>query len=107
APAAVGVRGRGEAPPVKHRGGAADANPYLLLTGCIAAALDGLHRRLCPPPATVGDAQATEVALPRTLAEGMAAFEADPVLQEALGPALALHLLEMGQREWRLVWPAL
>jgi glutamine synthetase len=100
--AAVRVLEQGDGRRLEYRGGAADANPYLLTAGCVAAALDGLRRRLDPPPCTAGDAYAQEATLPRTLAEGIAAFEGDPILQEALGAALAAHLLEMARREWRL-----
>jgi glutamine synthetase len=56
-----------------------------------------------PPGRTDGDAYVRgTTALPRTLPEGIAAFEADTVLQEALGPVLARHLVEMARREWEL-----
>ncbi|HXG12466.1 MAG TPA: glutamine synthetase, partial [Gemmataceae bacterium] len=100
--AAVRVLGHGPERRLEYRGGAADANPYLLLAGCAAAALDGLRRRLMPPGRTDGDAYVRGTALPRTLPEGIAAFEADTVLQEALGPVLARHLVEMARREWEL-----
>jgi glutamine synthetase len=105
--AAVRLPGPDKEQRLEYRGGAADANPYLLLAGCLAAGLDGLRRRLKPPARADGDAHALGPPLPRSLSEGMAGFEVDAVLREALGPALAMHLREMARREWRLFLAAI
>ena len=54
------------------------------------------------PPRHDGDAYALGLSLPATLAEGIAAFDADEVLQSALGEHMSLHLLELARREWGL-----
>ena len=100
----VGVRtvGHGAARRLEYRGASADANPYLIVAGCIAAGLDGVKNKAAPPPRHDGDAYALGLSLPATLAEGIAAFEADDVLQDALGEHMSLHLLELARREWGL-----
>ncbi len=70
------------------------ANPYLALTGVIAAGLDGVRRGLSPgAPAAVDPATLTSEAraeagmrrLPESLEAALAALAADRVLVEALG----------------------
>lgn len=95
--AAVRVLGRQESRRLEVRIGAADANPYLHLAGCVVSMLDGLTRRL-----TIPVSQAAAPSLPRNLAAAATAFESDDLIRSALGPTLARHLLEMAGREWRL-----
>jgi glutamine synthetase len=69
----------------------AAANPYLLLAGLLAAGRAGVAGSFTlPEPVSVDPASlAGDVPpLPRTLEEAVAAFEADEVLAEALGPAM-------------------
>ena len=65
----------------------ADANPYLAIAAIVAAATDGIRRRLEPPEPLVGDAYArSDVAeLPGTLEAALGAFQADHVFRKALG----------------------
>ena len=100
----VGIRtvGHGTGRRIEYRGSSADANPYLIIAGCIAAGLNGVKNKTVLPPRHEGDGYALGLSLPATLAEGIAAFEADEVLQHALGEHMALHLLELARREWRL-----
>jgi glutamine synthetase len=73
-----GMFGRGpEASRVEFRIPGADANPYLVVAGCIASGLDGVRRQLEPPPAQVGDAYAIaepSLSLPSSLEAALAAF---------------------------------
>lgn len=87
----------------------ASANPYLATAALIAAGLDGVDRRLDPGPATTDDLfvmpQAEQRArgiglLPQSLAEALAALEADEVVRGALGPALAAEFLRLKRAEW-------
>jgi glutamine synthetase len=73
------------------------ANPYLLLTGLVAAGLDGLERKLVLPEEITGDpsrfgadeAQAKGVRrLPTSLEEALAAFTASPLPEKAFGEYL-------------------
>ncbi|WP_207939096.1 glutamine synthetase family protein [Actinomadura darangshiensis] len=75
----------------------AAANPYLLLAALLAAGRDGLGADLkLPEPCDVDPAGLAEeeraargiAPLPASLAESVAAFEADAVLREALGEAV-------------------
>ncbi len=71
------------------------ANPYLALTVILAAALDGIDRKLpCPPPLnninvyhlTKEERNAMNIAeLPGSLAEALRELEKDAVIKEALG----------------------
>ncbi|HEV2029039.1 MAG TPA: glutamine synthetase family protein [Candidatus Dormibacteraeota bacterium] len=64
----------------------ADANPYLALAAVVASAADGMKRQLSPPAAIEGDAYSREELpeLPGSLESAIQAFEADPVLRQAL-----------------------
>ena len=62
----------------------AAANPYLIVAGMVAAGLDGLKRKL--PLAPKADPTAT--AVPLSLAESLAALEADEYMVQALGSTL-------------------
>jgi len=70
------------------------ANPYLLLTGLVAAGLDGVDRGLCLPEEVTGDParfDAEEAAargirrLPTSLTEAVDAFAASPLPRSAFG----------------------
>jgi glutamine synthetase len=85
-------------------------NPYLGLAAFIAAGLDGIHRKLDPgEPAsgrnmytlTLDEMKRRGVQLiPQSLPEALDAFEADPVIQGALGPELAAEFMSVKRREW-------
>ncbi len=72
------------------------ANPYLALTVMLAAALDGIDKKMsCPKPLnnlnvyhlTAEERQAMGIAeLPGSLAEALRELSADEVLKDALGP---------------------
>ena len=90
---------------------AADAscNPYLAVGGLIAAGADGLERALEPPdpvnvdPATIPEEERARrgiLRLPATQEEALDALEADELLMEALGPALAESYLAVRRSEW-------
>ena len=85
-------------------------NPYLGMAAFIAAGLDGIHRKLDPGEPTIGknmytltldDVERGKVAVvPQSLAEAIAALEADPVIQGGLGPELAEEFVKVKRREW-------
>lgn len=80
---------------IENRLGEPLANPYLYVASQVHAGLDGLARRLVPPPAaTDAYAAATPVnALPATLGDALDALAADGVLRQGLGAPL-LHLFD-------------
>jgi glutamine synthetase len=76
----------------------ASSNPYLVAGAAVAAGLDGISRGLrLPPEMTIDpaslDAAALEAAgvkrLPTSLADALAAWEANDVIRLAMGPTLA------------------
>lgn len=108
--ALVRIPGRGIGRHLEYRSGDASMNPYLHLTGLLAAIADGLERDL-PAPAEadldvghLGDADAASRGWPRlpaTLEQALAALEADDVLLEALGEVVVPHYLAVKRFEWR------
>jgi len=80
----------------------ADANPYLALAAVAASAADGMRRQLKPPPPVEGDAYERPdlPALPGSLESALQAFQADAVLQHALGQAFADYYVT--SRAWEL-----
>ncbi len=84
-------------------------NPYLALGALIAASLDGIERQVTPPAAvTVDPALLPEEErqrlgadrLPLTLDDALLALEADEMLREVLGEALAREYLLVKRAEW-------
>jgi glutamine synthetase len=84
------------------------ANPYLLMAGLLATGRDGLRRGARPPdpvdvdPATLPEEDrraAGMTPLPASLAEAVAAFEADDVLAAAFGEQLAATVVDVRRGE--------
>jgi glutamine synthetase len=80
-------------------------NPYLFLTGILAAMLDGIERQLdpgTPVPGDVGRAHGYGDAppVPRHLAQALGALEEDQVIRSALGPIIADEYLTIKYSEW-------
>lgn len=80
----------------------ADANPYLVLAGLIAAATDGIQRQATPPEPIVGDAGEQENVdpLPGSLEEAVRAFEDAPEFRAALGEEFCAYYET--SRRWEL-----
>jgi glutamine synthetase len=87
----------------------ASANPYIAFGALIAAGLDGIERRLAPPPpiavdpATMSDDDRGAAGItryPTTLASALDALEADDVLLAALGEPLARSYIAVRRSEW-------
>lgn len=85
-------------------------NPYLALGALLAAGLDGMERKLDPGEPTLVDPDTLSEAernrrgirrLPGSLAEALAALEADEVLRAALGDTLAREYLTVKRSEAR------
>jgi glutamine synthetase len=85
-------------------------NPYLGMAAFIAAGLDGIHRKLDPGAPNAGRNMYTmtldEVKrngldlIPQSLPEALDAFEADAVIQAALGAELAAEFVKVKRQEW-------
>jgi glutamine synthetase len=96
--------GQGRANRVEFRSGGADANPYLILAGILAAGADGLERQLDPGPEATGDLYedpGDHEALPATFADGIAAFR-DSELAGSLGADFSTSLLALVSNELTL-----
>lgn len=85
------------------------ANPYLALAVMAAAAIDGMERKLLPPPPIQRNIYQMSVRekrkhkireLPGTLREALEALRRDEVIQEALGEHIYTHFLQAKQMEW-------
>ena len=86
----------------------ASANPYLALTGLLAAGLDGVERKLdaSPPaladPHTMAESERARLGIrryPTALGEALDALERDQVLRDALGADLAREYLVVKRAE--------
>ena len=85
------------------------ANPYLLLAADLTAGLDGIKRQKMPmPPVTanifdMSDAEREKLdlePLPSTLHNAIKAFEADKLMEEALGKHLTQSFISSKNLEW-------
>jgi glutamine synthetase len=97
---ALRVLGHGESLRVENRLPGGDVNPYLALTGMIAAGLDGIEQDLPLPPAFTGNAY--EAALPRvpkTLADALRLWRESAFLDSTFGQEVIAHYANMAQVE--------
>lgn len=85
---------------VENRLPGADGNPYLAFAATIAAGLDGIERKLEPPPEFHGDAYASDLPkVPLTLAEATAEFESSAFAREAFGAEVVEHYAHAARME--------
>jgi len=107
--ALVRIPGMGRRRHLEFRSGDNAANPFIFLTAVLAAGLYGIRNQIEPPAPVEDDVGAVtteeEAAarglkfLPRTLPEALAAFEADQVVAEALGPVVFSEFLKVKRSE--------
>lgn len=100
---------RGQATRVELRCPDPACNPYLALTVCLAAGLDGIEKRLEPPKEitdNIFDMTAQERAargihsLPGTLREAIDAMKQDELICAALGEHVVAQYVSGKEREW-------
>jgi len=93
--------GRGEHTHIENRLGSGSSNPYLALAGMLAAVLDGIERRLEPPPPLATSAYRLDdlELLPLTLEQSLEAFERDGVLRDAFQPEFVQAFLALKRHE--------
>ncbi|KQT10171.1 glutamine synthetase family protein [Ramlibacter sp. Leaf400] len=72
---------------IENRVGEPTANPYLYMASQIHAGLDGIGRKLQPPPATDAPYGEADARLPTSLGEALEALRSDAVLREGFGPS--------------------
>jgi len=80
----VGAPGDADAR-IENRAGEPAANPYLYFASQIYSGLDGMARKLSPPPSADTPYEAEAERLPATLAEALAALRGDDCLKDGLG----------------------
>jgi glutamine synthetase len=86
---------------IENRIGEPTANPYLYLASQIHAGLDGIERRLAPPPATDAPYGPADRKIPATLEEGIAALQGDEALTAAFGQDFIDHYLRIKRSDLR------
>ncbi len=86
------IVGRGDALRIECRIPGADVNPYIAYAAALASGLDGIERKLEPPPAFNGDLYASDLpTVPTTLREATNAFAASDFAREAFGAQVHEH----------------
>jgi glutamine synthetase len=85
---------------IEMRMGEPAANPYLYMAANIAAGLDGVRRKLDPPPPVEADPYAAEAQmLPTSLHDGVGALVEDDFFRHAFGDAMVDYLVQMKRAE--------
>ena len=87
------VVGHGQSLRIECRIPGADANAYLAFAAAVASGLDGIEKRIEPPPAFDGDiyAAASLPRVPYTLEHAVDAFEGSEFVKQALGAEVVEH----------------
>lgn len=88
---AVRVAGAGAGVRIEHRIAGADANPYLVVAGIVAAGLYGIEHGLAVEEAAGP--------LPRTLAEALARWESSVIAENAFGSSVVDRVAEAARSE--------
>ena len=100
---------RGQSTRVELRCPDPACNPYLALTVCLAAGLDGIERGLAPPAEitenifamTPAEREAKGIhSLPGTLHEAVAAMQQDKLICDALGEHIVSQYVAGKEKEW-------
>ena len=95
------VVGEGPSLRIECRIPGADCNPYLAFAAVLASGLDGIEKKLEPPPIFAGDVYAAQnlPTVPATLPEATAHFASSPFVREALGADVVEHYTHFYQVE--------
>lgn len=100
---------RGLSTRVEMRNPDPSCNPYLVLSGMLAAGLDGIRNQIQPPPPTnrnIYEMTAAErdqegiASLPGSLQEAIQELGKDEVIKEALGEHILTKYVEAKEAEW-------
>jgi len=94
------IGGKGDAGTrIENRIGEPAANPYLYFASQIHSGLDGMQRKLKPPPSADTPYEAKAQLLPRTLSEALAALREDACFQKAFGKAFIDYYCTLKEAE--------
>lgn len=99
------IEGHDKSVRIEQRDASADANPYLLLAGQMAAGLAGIEEEMDPGPPENGDAYANQEAdpLPTDLVAAIALARSSKLIGSTYDPDLVGIYLEQAQREVEFV----
>jgi glutamine synthetase len=79
----------------------ADINPYLAMAASLASGLEGIQRRLEPPPAVANAYEkSNDAPLPRTLSDAVALFKESAIARKWFGDEFVDHYA--ATREWEV-----
>jgi glutamine synthetase len=104
----IRVPGTGKRRRIEYRSGDNSCQPFMFVTGLIAAGLDGIRNRIDPGPPFQHDighltpAQIEEMQigfLPRSLPDAFAALESDRVIVDGVGAEAVKHMLTVKRAE--------
>jgi glutamine synthetase len=84
---------------IENRAGEPAANPYLYFASQVHSGLDGVERRLAPPPAADTPYEAQAPMLPRSLGEALAELRADQCLRRGLGDTFVDYYCHIKEAE--------
>ncbi len=84
---------------IENRVGEPSANPYLYFASQIYAGLDGIARKLTPPPATETPYNSSALHLPSSLTEAVQALQTSDALCSAFGNAFVAYFAQVKQQE--------
>ena len=94
---------------VESRSPDASCNPYLAFAVMLSAGLDGIRRKLVPPPPVDKDIYHMSIeerkalgitSLPGNLKEALDEAEKDPLIEKTLGPYLFNKFMALKRKEW-------
>jgi glutamine synthetase len=96
------IEGSPKSQRMEYRVGAADANPYIILSAAIASGLWGIENKAEPEPVVEGNAYAHKfperLALPRTLWEAAQRLKTSEMARDWFGEEFVHHYV--ASREW-------
>ncbi|GAC1320002.1 MAG: glutamine synthetase family protein [Chloroflexota bacterium] len=97
------VVGHGPSLRIECRVPGADANPYIVYAAALAAGLEGIEKRIEPPPIFEGDIyQSNDLPhVPMSLVEAIAEFERGDLIRTAFGDDVFNHYLHFLKTEQR------
>jgi glutamine synthetase len=84
---------------LENRVGEPLANPYLYMASQIHAGLDGIARKLTPPPSADEPYKTSAEPLPKSLAEALASLDGSACFRSAFGDAVVDYHLRIKQAE--------
>ncbi len=91
---------RGGNTKIEIRNPDAICNPYLALALILAAGMEGIEKKMTPPP-ELSDQKGEADTLPLTLGEAIHAYKDDPFVKEVLGEPIYSKFLEAKKAEWK------